>query len=129
MCDRSLRVLLVDDNRDATDSLAVLFQLWGYEVRTAYDGLAALEQAKSFAPGVVVLDIGMPGMDGYEVASRLRSQPAFANVLIVAVTGYGGARDRRLSQEAGIDHHIVKPLNTDVLLQLIEENAAHAQPS
>jgi CheY-like chemotaxis protein len=108
---------------------AVLFRLWGYEVRTAYDGLAALAQAKSFDPGVVVLDIGMPGMDGYEVARRLRSQPAFANVLIVAVTGYGQERDKQLSKEAGIDHHIVKPLNTDVLLQLVEENAGHAQPS
>jgi CheY-like chemotaxis protein len=116
------RVLLVDDNRDAADTLGRLLELWGYEVRTAYDGPGALNQVQAFCPDVVLLDLAMPGMDGYEVARRLRSLPAFEKVLIVALTGNAQARDRRLSREAGIDHHLVKPLDTDVLLQLIEEN-------
>src|SRR5947208_943512 len=81
---------------------------------------AALKQAEAFPPDVVALDIGLPGMDGYEIARRLRKLPGLANVLIVAVTGYGRPQDIRLSMEAGINHHLVKPLNPDVLVTLIE---------
>ena len=127
--ERPARVLVVDDHRDVADSLAVLLQLQGYQVHTAYDGPAALKQAEAFPPDVVALDIGLPGMDGYEIARRLRKLPGLANVLIVAVTGYGRPQDIRMSMEAGINHHLVKPLNPDVLITLIEANAARIASS
>ena len=103
------RLLVVDDNRDAADSLAMLLKLQGHEVRVAHSGPAALEITKDYAPDVVFLDIGMPGMDGYEVARRLRQQPGLEKVVLAALTGWGQQEDRRRTAEAGFDHHLVKP--------------------
>jgi PAS domain S-box-containing protein len=111
------RVLVVDDNVDAADSLALLLKLSGQETRVAYDGPTALLVAEAFRPQLVLLDIGMPGMDGYEVARRLREQGR--KVPLVAVTGWGQEEDRRRSREAGFDHHLVKPVDPSALQQLL----------
>jgi CheY-like chemotaxis protein len=102
-------VLVVDDNLDAAQSLAMLLKAGGHDVRTAHDGPATLEAALAYRPNVVLLDIGMPGMNGFDVAKRLRQEPALGNVVLVAMTGYGQDADRQRSQEAGFDHHLVKP--------------------
>jgi PAS domain S-box-containing protein len=103
------RLLVVDDNRDAAVSLAMLLQLQGHEVKVAHDGPAALALAASYRPHVVFLDLGMPGMDGYEVAQRIRRQPGQENVVLAALTGWGQQEDRRRTAEAGFNHHLVKP--------------------
>jgi CheY-like chemotaxis protein len=103
------RLLIVDDNQDAANSLAMLLKLQGHEVRVAHSGPAALEITKGYTPDVVFLDIGMPGMDGYEVARRLRQQPGLENVVLAALTGWGQKEDRRRTAEAGFNHHLVKP--------------------
>jgi PAS domain S-box-containing protein len=113
------RVLVVDDNRDAAESAAVLARLWGHDVRVAYDGPGALELAGGFQPEVVLLDIGLPGISGYDVARRLRRMPGLDDVLLVAVTGYGQDMDRQCSQEAGFDRHLVKPLEPADLQDLL----------
>src|SRR5207249_1563474 len=113
------RILVVDDTVDAAESLAKLLELTGHDVRTARDGPAALEAARIYRPEVVLLDIGLPGMDGYEVARRLRKQPATEHVRLVALTGYGQAEDRRRSREAGFDHHLVKPVDPAALEGLL----------
>ena len=105
----SLRMLVVDDNEDSADSLAMLLEASGQTVRTAYDGLNALETLLDYSPEVVLLDIGLPGIDGYEVAKRIRMQPAHQGAVLVALTGYGQESDRQLSRDAGFDHHLVKP--------------------
>lgn len=115
------RVLVVDDNPDAADSLALLLGFAGQDVRTTYDGLSALEQAQEFAPEVVLLDIGMPGMDGYEVARRLRNEGGLHQALLVALTGWGQEEDRRRSAEAGFDHHLVKPVEPKRLRELLRK--------
>ena len=103
------RVLVVDDNVDAAQSMARLLELSGYEVHLAYDGPQAIEAALALQPAVVLLDIGLPGLTGLEVAQRLRTEATLAGVVLVALTGYGQESDRQLSREAGIDHHLVKP--------------------
>ena len=114
------RVLVVDDNRDAAVSLGkVLGKLGGHDVRLAHDGEEALAVAAEFAPEVVLLDIGLPGMDGYEVARRLRQTPEGAAAIVVALTGWGQQEDRQRSREAGCDHHLVKPVDTDEVEGLI----------
>jgi signal transduction histidine kinase/DNA-binding response OmpR family regulator len=123
------RVLVVDDNRDAAFSLAMLLRLDGFEVRTVYDGPGALDVAESFHPQAVLLDIGLPGMDGYEVARRLRQRPQFTRVLLVAVTGYNQEDDRRRSQEAGFDHYMVKPVDPEVLATLLATHGAQGHGS
>ncbi len=105
------RVLVVDDNTDAADSLAMLLRFERHEVRTAHDGPAALEAAEAFRPEVVLLDLGLPEMDGYEVARRLRERAALKDVFLVALTGYGQEEDRRRSRESGFDRHLVKPVD------------------
>jgi CheY-like chemotaxis protein/two-component sensor histidine kinase len=114
----SQRILVVDDNRDSAESLAMLLQVQGHEVQTAHDGLAALETARAFRPDIVLLDIGLPRMDGHEVARRLRREEGRQAVL-VALTGYGTDEDHRRSQEAGFDYHLVKPVELDALYQLL----------
>src|SRR5262249_23682279 len=106
----SRRVLVVDDNADSLESMEILLQMWGHEVRTAHDGPAALTVAAEFPPDIVLLDIGLPGMNGYEVAQRLRDIPGLARALLVAVTGYGQESDRRRTREAGFDRHLIKPV-------------------
>jgi signal transduction histidine kinase/CheY-like chemotaxis protein len=103
------RVLVVDDNRDAADSLGALLQMLGADARVAYDGLSALEAAASFRPDAVFLDIGMPDMGGTEVARQLRLRPEGRTARLIALTGWGQQHDRRLTREAGFDHHLVKP--------------------
>ncbi|MEO6193434.1 MAG: PAS domain S-box protein [Thermoanaerobaculia bacterium] len=115
----SRRVLVVDDNRDATETLELLLQLWGHEVQSALNGPEALALAVEFRPEIILLDIGLPGMSGYEVARQLRQLPGFRDVFIVAVTGYGQESDRLHSQEAGFGHHLVKPVQPEVLQELI----------
>lgn len=108
---KGCRVLAVDDNVDAVNILARLLEMSGHEVQTAYDGSSVLQRALAMQPDVVFLDIGLPGLTGYEVAEQLRQQPALANILLVALTGYGQDRDRQRSREAGFDHHLVKPVD------------------
>ena len=118
-------VLVVDDNVDAAMSLAGLLNKLGYETRTAFDGPSALEAARSAHPSVILLDIGLPGMDGYEVAKRLRSEPLFRSVPLAAVTGYGQDEDRKRAREAGFDRHFTKPVD----LAAVRDFLAAAVPS
>lgn len=120
----SLRLLLVDDITDVADSLAVLLELEGYEVRTAYTGRSALEVAHVFQPEVVLLDLGLPEMDGFEVARRLRASRMPSIRLLIALTAYGSAEDRARTHAAGFDHHLVKPVEPEVLLNLLRSCAS-----
>jgi CheY-like chemotaxis protein len=113
-------ILVVDDNADAAESLAMLLRVRGHEVRVALDGETALQAASTYRPEVVLLDIGLPRMDGYEVARRLRTEWGPEKALLVAVTGYGQEEDRRRSEEAGFDAHLVKPVDPDALHRLVE---------
>lgn len=115
----SRRLLVVDDNRDAADSLALLLESLHIEVRVAYTGPAALETLEGFQPDVVLLDLGMPVMDGYEVARQIRKQPRFQNITLIALTGWGQEEARRNSRAAGFDHHLTKPANIDALKTLL----------
>jgi PAS domain S-box-containing protein len=117
------RVLVVDDLHDSADSLAVFLRLAGHDVRTAYDGPAAVEVASTFRPEVILLDIGLPGMNGYEVAQHLREQPWGQTTILVAVTGWGQEEDKRRAREAGIEHHLTKPVIPGVLQRLLAELA------
>src|SRR5688572_25818266 len=116
--DSRRRILVVDDNLDSADSLGMLLRTLGNEVRTAHDGLEAVGVAAAFQPDVVLLDIGLPKMNGYDVARRVRDLRGEA-VVLIAVTGWGQAEDRRLSKEAGFDHHLTKPINLDALRKLL----------
>ncbi len=115
----SRRVLVVDDNVDAAESVAMLVKMCGHEVRVAHTGPDALQAAEVFEPEIIVLDIGLPGMNGHEVACRLRQQPRFARTVLAALTGYGQEEDRRKSQEAGFNYHLTKPVDPDTLLRLV----------
>jgi len=114
------RIMVVDDNLDSAETMAELVRIWGYDVRTAHDGPAALETARTFRPHVVLLDVGLPGMDGYELARRLRAE-GLAGELLVSVTGYGQEDDRRRAEEAGFDHHLTKPVDPDTLMRLVSQ--------
>jgi PAS domain S-box-containing protein len=118
------RVLVVDDNRDAADSLAIMLQLSGNEVMTTHDGDSALAQRDAFDPDVVLLDIGMPGMNGYEVARRWREGAGGMRALIVALTGWGQEDDKRRAVEAGFDHHLTKPVDPERLLAVLHAHKA-----
>jgi CheY-like chemotaxis protein len=115
----SRRILVVDDNRDAADSLSMVLKFLGADVRVARDGPEALEAFEAYYPSVVLLDIGMPGMDGYEVARRIRAQSPGPRPTIVALTGWGQENDRREAREAGFDHHMVKPAEIGALKELL----------
>ena len=117
---RRQRLLVVDDNKDAAESMSLLLELWGHEAVCAHDGRSALEMAARYHPDAVFLDIGLPGMDGYEVAERLRELPQGQRMALIAITGYGQDTDRRRSRDAGIDHHLVKPVAPETLRVLIE---------
>jgi CheY-like chemotaxis protein len=107
---RPERVLVVDDNIDAADSLCLLLEITGHTTRQAHDGPTAIEMSASFQPDVILLDIGLPGLDGYQVARKMRDQEVTAGSLIVAVSGYGQQEDRIKAREAGFDHHLTKPV-------------------
>lgn len=117
--DVSRRFLVVDDNIDATDSQAALLRLLGHQVETAYSGAVALEKARAFRPEIVLLDLGMPGMDGFEVARQLRAMPEGREVLLVAQTGWGQEEDRRRTRAAGFDAHLAKPVDVAALQRLL----------
>jgi PAS domain S-box-containing protein len=116
------RILVVDDNVDAALSVERLLKQWGHDVQTVFNGPEALERARAFRPHLVLLDIGMPGMSGYEVAQHLRKEREFADVVITALTGYGQAEDRRRSREAGFNHHLTKPPDPTALAALLSSS-------
>ena len=116
---RPLRILLADDDRDATLSLSTLLRLEGYEVRHVYDGDATLTAVREFAPDLVLIDIGMPKISGYDVARRVRERYGKEGPVLVALTGWKQASDRILATLAGFDHHVAKPYDPGVLLQLV----------
>lgn len=116
-----LRVLVVDDNVDAAQTLAMLVQLAGHDVRIAYDGPPALTLAEAFQPQVVLLDLNLPAMDGYEVARKLREKPETHEAVLAAVSGWGQPEDRRRSEEAGFDRHFVKPVNPNTITKLLAD--------
>jgi CheY-like chemotaxis protein/two-component sensor histidine kinase len=120
------RILIVDDNDDGAESLAMLRALDGHETHTAHDGLEALEATDRLRPDVVLLDIGLPDMDGYEVARRLRNGPGGRSMALVAVSGYGQEDDRGRAREAGFDAHLTKPASADDIARLIDELAVRA---
>lgn len=122
------RILLVDDNKDNADSLGMLLKFLGADVQLAYDGPSALEALKIFRPSLILLDIGLPGMDGYEVARRVRQMPEFADIMLIALTGWGQEEDRRRTREAGFDHHLVKPVELDAL-QAVLSSFEKGKPS
>ena len=114
-----LRVLVVEDNDDVARSLAMLLELWGHDAEIVDRAEAVLEAVQACRPAVVLMDIGLPGMDGYEVAKMLRRQKGYDKLTLVAMTGYGQDEDRRRAKEAGFDHHLVKPVDPDVLQELL----------
>jgi PAS domain S-box-containing protein len=116
---RGRRVLVVDDNADSAETMVILLQIWGHDVHVATDGPSALVVAAERRPEVVLLDIGLPGMNGYDVARRLREIPGMENAVLVAMTGYGQEEDRRRSWEAGFTRHLVKPIASDILKEVL----------
>jgi PAS domain S-box-containing protein len=116
----SRRILVVDDQRDVADNLAMLLRVMGNDVQTVYDGLAALDLVESFRPEVVILDLGMPGMDGYETARRIRLHRPPGDLVLAALSGWGQEEHRRRTREAGFDHHLVKPADANALRELLE---------
>jgi CheY-like chemotaxis protein len=114
-----LHIMVVDDNVDAATTLAALLGMQGHEVRTAHDGIEALDMLRDFAPDVAILDIGMPKMNGYTLAARIRENMREAQPLLIAVTGWGQEDARRRSKAAGFDHHLVKPVDPGALAALL----------
>jgi CheY-like chemotaxis protein len=112
------RVLVVDDSLDSAETLCELLKIWGHDVRLAHDGPGAVEAAREYRPEVVLLDIGLPGMDGFAVATQLRKE-GLGGRMLVALTGYGEQQDKDRAQKAGFDHHLVKPINPDTLQKLL----------
>jgi two-component system CheB/CheR fusion protein len=117
---RPERILVVDDNVDAAEALSLLLRMQAHEVRVVYDGLAALAAARDMKPDVVLLDIGLPEMDGLEVAKSLRARDDGPRPLLVAMTGFGQAEDRARTAAAGFDHHLTKPVDPKVLVSLMQ---------
>ena len=120
-----LRILIVDDNVDTVLSFSMLLSTFGHEVRTAHDGPAALQTAADYIPDVVLLDIGLPGLNGYEVAKQIRKQPTLKHVVLVALTGYGQESDRQTSMEAGFDHHLIKPARMEQVRKILATVVEH----
>jgi CheY-like chemotaxis protein len=117
---RARKILVVDDNVDAADSLSMLLQLSGYDLTVAHDGAEALRVLVQEVPDVILLDIGLPGMNGYEVAQRVRELPALAQTRLIAMTGYGQESDKKAAAAAGFDAHLVKPVDYQLLTRMIE---------
>ncbi len=115
----SLRILVVDDNRDGARSLSMMLKLMGNETRIAYDGAEAVAVAREFRPDVILLDIGLPKMSGYDVCRHIRQEPWGKRVVVIAQTGWGQAEDRQKAETAGFDHHFVKPLDMAALTKLL----------
>lgn len=119
-----LRVLVVDDNSDAAETLAMLLGLWGHDVQSAADGPTALATALAHVPDVVLLDISLPGMSGYEVAEQLRAKPELRDTVLIAMTGYGQAEDKKETRQAGFATHLVKPVEPNMLQKLLSDLGA-----
>jgi CheY-like chemotaxis protein len=117
---RGQRVLIVDDNTDAAASLALLLRIEDYEVRTAVDGEEAIEQVQRFEPQIIFMDLAMPRLDGMEAARRIRTLPQGERVRIVALTGWVQEADRQRTRDAGMDHHLIKPVSFDVLRDVLD---------
>ncbi|WP_229210290.1 response regulator [Duganella sp. CF517] len=115
---RKMKVLVVDDNTDAADSLAALLEIDGFDVRTVYDGAAAVAMTAESQPDMIIMDLGMPGMDGYETARAIRQRPGAERILMLALTGWGQSDARRRTVEAGFDHHLVKPVELEQIIRL-----------
>lgn len=124
--DQRCRVLVVDDDQDVGDSLGILLKCIGVDARVVYGGAAAITAITDFKPHLVLIDIGMPGMDGYETARRIRALPEGKNITLVALTGWGQAGDRQRAMEAGFDQHFVKPIDVGALENLLASMAAGA---
>ena len=114
-------MLVADDNRDSAESLGMLLRLMGNDVRIVYDGVEAVSEAEAFRPDVILLDIGMPKLDGYEAARRIREQPWSEDALLVALTGWGNEEDKRKASEAGFDRHFTKPIDPEELRRLLTD--------
>src|ERR1700742_2276367 len=114
------RVLIVDDNEDAANSLAMVLKLGGHETASVYTAADALQRVAAFKPDVVLLDIGLPGMNGYEVAQKIRELPGLRDIRLIAVTGYGRSDDRQRARDAGFDDHLTKPVEYAVLQRTLE---------
>lgn len=127
MTETRQRVLLVDDNMDSTEPLSLLLQARGHETRVAIDGSEAMTVADEFNPHCVVLDLGLPGIDGYEVARRLRQRPYGAALTLVALTGWAGKEVRAKAAEAGFDYHLVKPVNWEELEHIVTAEGAQSR--
>ncbi len=117
------KILVVDDNVDAADTLEALLGMDGFDVKAVYDGVAAVEAAERIQPDVIVMDIGMPGMDGYDAARMIRQQEGGKNMTLIALTGWGQTADRNRAGQAGFDHHLVKPVDYDQLMKCLQEHA------
>jgi CheY-like chemotaxis protein len=126
MTTRGHRILLVDDDPDSSEPLSLLLQSKGHETRVATDGAQAISVADEFKPNCVLLDLGLPKMDGYEVARRLRDRPYGSDVVIVALTGWAGREIRTKAAAAGFDYHIVKPVNWDEVEKIVRGGARPA---
>jgi len=118
-----LKILVVDDNVDAASMFAMLFQIEGHDVRTAFNGADAIESARGFTPDAVFLDISLPDMNGYRVAEQLRLMPALGKAMLVAMTGYSDDDGQDRSRKAGFDHHVVKPADHELVKSLLDEAA------
>lgn len=118
---KTRRILIVDDNEDSVMTLAMLFEIDGHETQSAYGGIEAVEAAASFRPDAALLDIGLPGLNGYEVARKIRSQAWGESMVLIALTGWGQAEDRQQAKAAGFDAHMVKPVDHEALLLLLDE--------
>ncbi len=123
------RILVVDDNADAANALAMLLKITGNETRTACDGIAAMKVAQSFRPDIILLDIGLPKLNGYEVCRRIREEPWGKDVMLVAMTGWGQEEDRRKTSEVGFDHHMVKPVEYAALVKLLGQSQTISAPA
>jgi signal transduction histidine kinase/ActR/RegA family two-component response regulator len=127
--DRQQKILIVDDNVDSAQTIGWMLELSGYTPRLAHDGLTTLEIAREYRPDTILLDIGLPGMNGYDVCRELRKDPAFKDTIIIAQTGWGQKRDRDMAKAAGFDHHLVKPISLDEITRLLSETAKPSRSS
>lgn len=118
------RVLLVDDSVDAAEAMSMLLETLGHEIRVTHDGPSALAMVDDFAPDVVILDIGLPGMDGFEVARQMRTRAVTKAALLIALTGYGAESDKQKARDAGFDHHLVKPVSFTAIETVIAASFA-----
>ncbi len=118
---RTWRILVVEDDQDTVDTMSLLLRYHGYEVHAARDGPSALAQLQAFSPNVILLDLGLPGMEGLEVTRHVREQQPQARPLVIAITGFGADEDRVRSYQAGVDLHLTKPVSVAELLQFLEK--------